>query len=156
MVHEVIPCSCKICDWSLNSFRDHLGLRQEKQCKSEVTKRLIFGPISIIVVVQWVCNGKRLSCCKCQGTMVEKCHFKDVLPNVFHSYKERREVEGEKVKHEENFQICHCWAYIGKNQHIHFLVYGHFSWSTFNLHLVMGPKDLRMHLKKIGPWKNAL
>ena len=37
-----------------------------------------------------------------------------------------------------------------KNQHIHFSVHGHFSWSTFGLHLVKGPKALRMHLKKLN------
>ena len=29
-----------------------------------------------------------------------------------------------------------------KIQHIHFLVHGHTSWSTFDLHLVRGPKAL--------------
>ena len=36
--------------------------------------------------------------------------------------------------------------YIKKNQHIHFLVHGHFSWFTFGLPLVRGPKALEMHL----------
>ena len=29
-----------------------------------------------------------------------------------------------------------------KNQHIHFLVHGHSSWSTFDLYLVRAPKAL--------------
>jgi hypothetical protein len=33
-------------------------------------------------------------------------------------------------------------GYIIKNQHIHFLVYGHSSWSTFGLHVVRGRKTL--------------
>ena len=32
-----------------------------------------------------------------------------------------------------------------KNQHIHFLVHGHFFWSTFSLHLVRGPKNFKLH-----------
>ena len=32
------------------------------------------------------------------------------------------------------------WRYIKKNQHVHFLVHGHSSWSTFDFHLVRGPK----------------
>jgi hypothetical protein len=32
------------------------------------------------------------------------------------------------------------FGHISKTRHIHFLVHGHFSWSTFNLHLVRGPK----------------
>ena len=34
------------------------------------------------------------------------------------------------------------WDIYIKDQHIHFLVHGHFSWSTFSLHLVKGPKAL--------------
>ena len=34
------------------------------------------------------------------------------------------------------------FGHILKNQHIHFLVHGHSSWSTFSLHLVRGPKSL--------------
>ena len=33
--HEVIPCSSKICDWSLNLSRDHFGLHQGKKWKSD-------------------------------------------------------------------------------------------------------------------------
>ena len=63
----------------------------------------------------------------------------------FHGYKERREVGGEKIKHEEKSQNCPFLdIYICKKQHIHFLVHGHFSWSTFGLHLVKGPKALKV------------
>ena len=34
------------------------------------------------------------------------------------------------------------WTYVKKIQHIHFWVHGHFSLSTFGLHLVRGPKAL--------------
>jgi hypothetical protein len=39
-----------------------------------------------------------------------------------------------------------------KNQHIHFQVHGHFSWSTFGIHLIRGLKTVRMHFKEIKPW----
>ena len=35
MEHEIIPCSSKICDWPLNSSRDHFSLHQEKEGKSD-------------------------------------------------------------------------------------------------------------------------
>ena len=71
------------------------------------------------------------------------------LSNVFHSYEEKRK----KDKIEENFQNWPFWTYIKKNQHIHFLVHGHFSWSTFGLHLIKGPETLRMQFLEIEPWK---
>jgi hypothetical protein len=43
MDHEVIPRPCKICDWLLNSSRDHFGLHQQKNVivtmEFEVPKR---------------------------------------------------------------------------------------------------------------------
>jgi hypothetical protein len=56
------------------------------------------------------------------------------------------------------FQIFPFWTYIKK--HIHFLVHGHSSWSTFNSHLVRGPKTfynwffLRNWTMEVGPWKS--
>jgi hypothetical protein len=57
------------------------------------------------------------------------------------------------------FQNCPFWGvyiYI-LNQHIHFLVHGHSSWSTFDLHLVKVLKTLYIDLlrnqtMKVGPW----
>ena len=66
--------------------------------------------------------------------MAKKCRliylFDLFIFDVFHSYEERREEEAEKVKHKENSQNCLFGTYIEKNQHIHFLMYVHFSWST--------------------------
>ena len=50
----------------------------------------------------------------------------------------------EKTKYWSNFNFFTS-ALFGhmlkeKNQHIHFLVYCHSSWSTFGLHVVRGPK----------------
>ena len=33
-------------------------------------------------------------------------------------------------------------GHVSKSKHIHFLVHGHSSWSTFDLHLVRGSKAL--------------
>ena len=46
------------------------------------------------------------------------------------------------VKLEFFFKTTLFGHILQKNQHIHFLVHGHSSWSTFGLHLVRGPKAL--------------
>ena len=48
-----------------------------------------------------------------------------------------------------------------KNHHIHFLVHGHSSWSTFGLQLVRGPRlsnlsFLRSRTMKVGPWYRTI
>ena len=48
-----------------------------------------------------------------------------------------------------------------KTQHIHFLVHGHSSWSTFGLHLVRGPKALQIDFLRnqtleVGPWSQTM
>ena len=56
MDHEVIPCSPKICDWLLNSSRDHLVDIKGKMVRPwlEVSKRPSFKPTLSIVMVQRV------------------------------------------------------------------------------------------------------
>ena len=51
------------------------------------------------------------------------------------------------------FQKCPFWACIKKNQHIHILVHGHSSRSTFGLHLVRGPRLSKLIFQEVGPWK---
>lgn len=60
--------------------------------------------------------------------------------------------EGKKIKHEENSHQFHFWAYVLK-KHIHLLVHSYFSWSTFGLHPVRGPKALKMHFLEVKSWK---
>ena len=46
-------------------------------------------------------------------------------------------------------------AYIKKNQHIHFLMHGYSSWSTFSLHLVRGPRLWKLIFQEVldyGSW----
>ena len=66
-----------------------------------------------------------------------------------------REEDGERIKHGENSKLP-FFGHILKYRHIHFLVHGHFSWSTFILHLVRdsGPKGFtECKYVEIGPWK---
>ena len=62
-----------------------------------------------------------------------------------------REVEDKrrqkKIREWSNFNFFSTmtfWAYTKKNQHIHSLVHGLSSWSTYGLHLVRGPKALQI------------
>ena len=54
----------------------------------------------------------------------------------------------------EVFTNFPLWTCIKKNQHNHFWVHGHSSWSIFYLHLVRGPKALIDVLRKSdhGSW----
>ena len=83
----------------------------------------IFSPtLSTVLgqhVLQWE-RQKTFSYCNCRGTLAKKCHSNIFLfflipflwPIFFHSYEERREENGEKIKHEDNFQNCPFWTYI--------------------------------------------
>jgi len=64
-------------------------------------------------------------------------------PNVFILMRKEREKKGRwsNMKKSQNFLF---WTYIKKNQHIHFLVHGHFSWSMLGLHIVRGPNVLKI------------
>ena len=52
--------------------------------------------------------------------------------------------EGEEVKHEK-IPKTFLFEHILKKSTHQILVLGHFSWSTFGLHLVMGPKAIKLH-----------
>jgi hypothetical protein len=74
MDHGVIPRPCRICDWLLNSFRDHFGLRQGKIVKVivefKVPKRHCLRPTLSIDMVQhvlWWEGQKRCSSRKSRG-----------------------------------------------------------------------------------------
>jgi hypothetical protein len=51
MDHEIVPRPCKLCDWLLNSYKDHFGLHQGKNVRVtmefEVSKRRILRPMFI-------------------------------------------------------------------------------------------------------------
>jgi hypothetical protein len=80
MDHEVIPRPCKICDWLLNSSRDHFGVHQGKNIKVtmefEVPKTHIYG---LHYSLTW--SGGFYSRRGKRGALVEKetAHGKDML-----------------------------------------------------------------------------
>jgi hypothetical protein len=79
MDHEVVPRPCKICDWLLNSSRDHFGLQQGNNVRVtmefEVPKRHILRPRLSTNMVQWIFpweRQKRRSHRKRHGPMAKK------------------------------------------------------------------------------------
>jgi hypothetical protein len=68
------------------------------------------------------------------------------MPNVTIVMSKEGGKKGRRSNMKKNPKIALFEHVFSKNkQHIHFMVYGHLSWSTFVLHLVRGPKDLIMH-----------
>ena len=67
MGREVVPRPCKICDWLLNSFRDHFGLHQGKNVrvtmKFKVPKRHILRPTLSTDMVQRVLRWEKQKRC---------------------------------------------------------------------------------------------
>ena len=66
MDHEVVPRSCKICDWLLNLSWDHFNLHRGKKCQSGhgvrgPLKRHIVRPMSSTNMVFVVGEAKRSS-----------------------------------------------------------------------------------------------
>ena len=52
----------------------------------------------------------------------------------------KKKKKKKKVKDENRSQNYPFQTYIKKNYTVHYSVHGHFSWSMFSSHLVMGPK----------------
>ena len=113
MDHEVVMCSSKICDWPLNLSLGYIGLHQENRnvrvtMELEVQKRPIVKPTSSTIMVRHVLRWEReirFSCCKYQEPWQRNALFVYLLYFIAkssHIYEERREEEGEKVKHENN------------------------------------------------------
>ena len=74
--------------------------------------------------------------------------------HIFHTFnKKGRQV---KPKRRQSFrERLGFWACIyKKNQHLHFLVHGHSSWSTFGLHLVRGPRLSKLKFYEVRPWNS--
>jgi len=88
---EVVPRLYKLCDWMLNSSRDHFGSHQGKKnarvnMESEVFKRHDIRFILSIDMVQWVLRWERQEMCsdrKIQGPMAEKCSYNTFLMDLF-------------------------------------------------------------------------
>jgi hypothetical protein len=96
MDHEVVPRSCKICDWLLTSSWDHFGLHQEENVrvimKFEVPKRHILrsrlSTDTVPRVSRWEIQNRCFNR-KTQGPMAEKyCYNKKSL--IIFYFGERR------------------------------------------------------------------
>ena len=151
MVHEVVPCSPKICDWVLNLSRDHFGLYQGKKGRVamgfEVPNRLVFhaciihchGPVGFVL-------RKAKEIIPLQKSWDHGNETPLIWTYIYIYYQtllkleERREEERGGDKTWKIIQRFAFWAYIKENQHIHFLMHGHSSRSAFSVHLVRGPK----------------
>jgi hypothetical protein len=123
MDHEVVFYSSKICDWLGYSSRDHFGFTSRiflrVTMELEGSKRLIFhayiihchDPMGFAVG-----EAKEVVSLQMFGTVVERCCFNNFnidflwffsfFCQTFHSYKEGRGEEWEKVKHEVNYEHC--------------------------------------------------
>ena len=145
MDHEVVSRPCKKCDWLLNSSHDHFGLHQGKNVRMtrefEVPKRHILGPTLSTDMVKRVLRWERQSRCygrKRQGPIADKYYCNGFWMNYF--WEEKMKTKEDK-NNGQTFKIA-LFELIWKKKHIHFLVRGHSSWSTFGLHLVRSPKAL--------------
>ena len=91
MDHEVVPMSCKICDWLLNLSLNHFRFPPLKKnvkmnMEFEISKRHILRPTLSIDMVQWVLwwgRQKRCSGRKRQGPMAKKCCYNKILLILF-------------------------------------------------------------------------
>ena len=101
-------------------------------------------------VLHWE-RQKKFSCCKCQGTMVEKCRFNIwialfiyLLPSVTIVTRKEGKNKGRRSNMKKIPKLPFLNTYF-KNKNTPLLVHGHFSWSTFGFLLVRGSKALKMH-----------
>ena len=151
MDHEVVRMPYKICNWLLNSSRGHTSLHQGKHIKLimkfEILKRHILRPTLFIDMVQHVSQWERQKRCfveKKQGPMAKKIMLLWFL--MFFYWGENMKANSTRKKW-SNIIFTLKTTLLGHifkiNQHIHFLVHGHSSWSTFGLHLVRNPNTLK-------------
>ena len=117
MNHEVVPRPCKICDWLVDSSRDHFGLHQGRNIRMtmelEVPKRHILRPTLSTNMVEWVLWWERQKRCSSrlrQGPMAQTCCYNILLVKLI---LEKRNEDKRMVK--LNFfplQNYPYWAYI--------------------------------------------
>ena len=86
MDHEVVPRSCKICDWLLNSSWNHFGLGSRVTMKFEVPKRHVLRPTSSTYMIQrvlWWERQKKCSSRKRQKPMAKKHGHNKIQWNLY-------------------------------------------------------------------------
>ena len=133
----------------MGSLRLHQGQNVRVTMEFEVSKRRILRPtLSTGTHPTGFALGeikKRRTSRKRQGSMAKKwCYNNNNKLNEF--FLGKRRWRQEKTWERSNFFLLSKLPFLNiyqkKNQHIHFWVHGHSSWSTFGSHLVWGPKTL--------------
>ena len=119
MVHEVLPRPCKICDWLLNSSRDHFCSHQGENVRVtmefEVPKRHILRPTLSTDMIQWVLRWERQ-----KGVVVENRHMLVGKKCCYYIFL-MKSLFGRRKWRQENGQTwifpwnCPFWTYIKKN-----------------------------------------
>ena len=123
-------------------YTEEKNVRVTMECEAP-KRRTLKSTDMVPRVLQWERQKRCYNLEKKKRAQVVILHFKWIF--VFGKRRWRQE----KTRERSNlivlifFQNCIFWAYFKKkNQHIHLLVHGHSSWSTFGLHLVRDPKAL--------------
>ena len=96
----------------------------------------------VLVLQMWSDHGREMSF----------YYFYLFLPKVTVVTRKQGEKKGRRSSMKEFPKLPSSYIYL-KKKHIHFLVHGHFTWSTFGLHLARGPKALNIHFLEIRLWK---
>ena len=116
MDHEVVRKPCKICDWLLNSSRDHFGLHQGRfffvvkvTMEFEVPKGHVLRVVLSTNMVQWVLLWERQKRCsssgKRQGPMAKKwCYNRFIMQCILGKRRRRQEKTREWSKLNSSFK----------------------------------------------------
>jgi hypothetical protein len=122
----------------------------------EVPNRHIWRPTFSTDMVQRVWRWERQKrCCSINwhGPMAKKCCYNKILTVSFGGPggEGGKDEDKRRQENDQTWFFCPKLPFLDiylKKQHIHFLMHGHSSWSTFGLNLVRGPKALWIYLKK--------
>ena len=178
MDHEVVPRSCRICEWILRSSRDHFGLQQgtnfyfflSKWSWSSSSPKDVFWDM-VRCSLTWsngfcVVRGERGALVdKPHGFMAEKCCY-DKLWWILNGEEKMKTREGKSmVTLGFHLFIFVKTTFLGHmfttSTHSMFGAWCRSSWSALGVHLGSGPKGfyfifilfyLRNQAMEVGPW----
>ena len=152
--YEVVPCSSKICDWLLNSSHDHFG--EEKRKNDHWTWGLEKAYFHAYIVH---CHGPTIfDVGEAKEVLLQQRSGDHSIGTSFWSFfifliLFCRKIlfivmrkEGKKKKKGDTRKKIPKMLFleIYKKFAHPLLLHGHFSWSTFSLHLIRGPHALRI------------
>ena len=161
MDHEVVPRPCKICDWLLNSSWDHFGLHPRQNVKVtmefNVPKSHILRPTLSTDMVQqalrWERQKENAMVEKGRGLWQRRTAIIKKFMNNFLTDEKMKTREWSNLNFSKTALLKHTFKKIST---FTFLVHDYSSWTTFDLHLVRGPKICESILLKLGAWKRAI